>query len=135
MALSAILETSSSRFLQRSLILNGRFRLEWKPSLDCREPIPRLPQRAIVGKSGGETGIRTLGGLAPTTVFETAPFDRSGTSPRGSGGRLMGGAKQRKREIEESLLCRGFLVRGPRAPYMSGAKDGGRGRENPLFSG
>ena len=31
--------------------------------------------------SGGETGIRTLGGLTPTTVFETAPFDRSGTSP------------------------------------------------------
>ena len=35
--------------------------------------------------NGGETGIRTLGGLAPTTVFETAPFDHSGTSPRGSG--------------------------------------------------
>jgi hypothetical protein len=34
---------------------------------------------------GGETGIRTLGGLAPTTVFETAPFDHSGTSPRAIG--------------------------------------------------
>ncbi len=35
---------------------------------------------------GGETGIRTLGGVTPTTVFETAPFDHSGTSPRfGSG--------------------------------------------------
>ena len=32
--------------------------------------------------SGGETGIRTLGRLAPTTVFETAPFDHSGTSPQ-----------------------------------------------------
>ena len=31
--------------------------------------------------NGGETGIRTLGGVAPTTVFETAPFDHSGTSP------------------------------------------------------
>ena len=31
--------------------------------------------------SGGEEGIRTLGTLARTTVFETAPFDRSGTSP------------------------------------------------------
>ena len=31
--------------------------------------------------TGGETGIRTLGTLARTTVFETAPFDRSGTSP------------------------------------------------------
>ena len=30
---------------------------------------------------GGETGIRTLGGVTPTTVFETAPFDHSGTSP------------------------------------------------------
>jgi hypothetical protein len=30
---------------------------------------------------GGEGGIRTHGGLAPTTVFETAPIDRSGTSP------------------------------------------------------
>ena len=32
---------------------------------------------------GGETGIRTLGGVTPTTVFETAPFDRSGISPSG----------------------------------------------------
>ena len=37
-----------------------------------------------MGHAGGETVIRTLGGLAPTTVFETAPFDHSGTSPRGS---------------------------------------------------
>ena len=31
---------------------------------------------------GGETGIRTLGRLSPSTVFETAPFDHSGTSPQ-----------------------------------------------------
>ena len=31
--------------------------------------------------SGGEQGIRTLGPLARTTVFETAPFDHSGSSP------------------------------------------------------
>jgi hypothetical protein len=30
---------------------------------------------------GGETGIRTLGTVASTTVFETAPFNHSGTSP------------------------------------------------------
>jgi hypothetical protein len=36
---------------------------------------------------GGETGIRTLGELAPTTVFETVPFDHSGTSPQGYFGR------------------------------------------------
>jgi hypothetical protein len=29
----------------------------------------------------GEGGIRTHGGSRPTTVFETAPFGRSGTSP------------------------------------------------------
>ena len=33
--------------------------------------------------SGGERGIRTLGTLASTTVFETAPFDHSGISPQG----------------------------------------------------
>ena len=31
---------------------------------------------------GGEGGIRTLGTLASSTVFETAPFDHSGTSPQ-----------------------------------------------------
>ncbi len=30
---------------------------------------------------GGERGIRTLGPASGTTVFETAPFDRSGISP------------------------------------------------------
>ena len=30
---------------------------------------------------GGEGGIRTLGTRESTTVFETAPFDHSGTSP------------------------------------------------------
>ena len=32
---------------------------------------------------GGEGGIRTHGTPKGTTVFETAPFDHSGTSPRG----------------------------------------------------
>jgi hypothetical protein len=34
------------------------------------------------GYDGGETGIRTLGRRKPTTVFETAAFDHSATSPR-----------------------------------------------------
>ena len=34
-----------------------------------------------MNSSGGETGIRTLGRVASTTVFETAPFNHSGTSP------------------------------------------------------
>ena len=29
----------------------------------------------------GERGIRTLGTVTSTTVFETVPFDRSGISP------------------------------------------------------
>ena len=44
----------------------------------------RLCERAENGlhrELGGEGGIRTHGGVSPTTVFETAPFDRSGTSP------------------------------------------------------
>ena len=32
--------------------------------------------------NGGERGIRTPGALAHSTVFETAPFNRSGISPR-----------------------------------------------------
>ena len=31
--------------------------------------------------SGGEAGIRTLGGREASTVFETAAFDHSATSP------------------------------------------------------
>jgi hypothetical protein len=30
---------------------------------------------------GGETGIRTLGGVAPSTVFKTVAFNRSAISP------------------------------------------------------
>ena len=39
-------------------------------------------QNGDLKEVGGETGIRTLGRLAPSTVFETAPFDHSGTSPQ-----------------------------------------------------
>ena len=35
----------------------------------------------MTGVSGGETGIRTLGTLARSTVFKTAAFDHSATSP------------------------------------------------------
>jgi hypothetical protein len=33
--------------------------------------------------AGGEGGIRTHGTVTRTTVFETVPFDHSGTSPWG----------------------------------------------------
>ncbi len=35
--------------------------------------------------SSGKRGIRTLGTLARTTVFETVPFDRSGIFPLAEG--------------------------------------------------
>lgn len=50
----------------------------------------------LSGKSGGETGIRTLGTREGSTVFETAPFDHSGTSPRGVKGRLKWNSQARK---------------------------------------
>jgi hypothetical protein len=41
------------------------------------------PRRTIKGeRGGGEGGIRTHGWLSPSTVFETAAFDHSATSPR-----------------------------------------------------
>jgi hypothetical protein len=39
---------------------------------------------------GGGSGIRTHGTLARTTVFETAPFDRSGIPPREKSRRWLG---------------------------------------------
>jgi len=40
-----------------------------------------IPSGGPFNLVGGETGIRTLGTFASTTVFETAPFNRSGISP------------------------------------------------------
>jgi hypothetical protein len=42
----------------------------------------RTPEQLSPLFSGGEAGIRTLGTLAGSTVFETAAFDHSATSPR-----------------------------------------------------
>ena len=36
-----------------------------------------------VKKDGGRGGIRTPGAIARTTLFESAPFDHSGTLPMG----------------------------------------------------
>ena len=41
----------------------------------------REPPATELPEVGGEAGIRTLGTRKGTTVFETAPIDRSGTSP------------------------------------------------------
>ena len=42
--------------------------------------------RGFSGINGGEAGIRTLGTVAGSLVFETSPFDRSGTSPCANAG-------------------------------------------------
>ncbi len=68
--------------------------------------------------SGGETGIRTLGRLAPTTVFETAPFDHSGTSPSGSAV-LIGKKRLRKSESGWFLtIPSAALDNAAEAPYQ-----------------
>ena len=86
---------------------------------------------------GGETGIRTLGGVAPTTVFETAPFDHSGTSPRGSGGgRLVGfggGIKGGVRDNAKTLgvplwRARGLSILGKMKGAVCRGSCGVRGR-------
>ncbi len=41
----------------------------------------RLFLNETMEAEGGESGIRTLGVIAGTTVFETAPIDHSGNSP------------------------------------------------------
>jgi hypothetical protein len=56
--------------------------------------------------NGGETGIRTLGTLARSTVFETAPFDRSGISPlrrrhRGCRRRAQGGSRRPAGRVDQ----------------------------------
>jgi hypothetical protein len=38
--------------------------------------------RVLSSIYGGEAGIRTLGGDQPSTVFKTAAFGRSATSPQ-----------------------------------------------------
>ncbi len=60
-----------------------------------------------MGSNGGETGIRTLGRLAPTTVFETAPFDHSGTSPRWARVTLLRSGVQGKMPIASLALALG----------------------------
>ena len=53
-------------------------------SVEIRNEIRKAHQGSKANRClylGGERGIRTLGTLARTTVFETAPFNHSGTSP------------------------------------------------------
>ena len=47
----------------------------------CRKCLILLLLASSARRENGEGGIRTLGRIAPTPVFETGPFGRSGTSP------------------------------------------------------
>ena len=59
-----------------------RHRLRLEREAPANSPGAELGNSKVLAlRSGGEGGIRTLEGLAPLTVFETARFSRSRTSP------------------------------------------------------
>ena len=60
--------------------------------------------------NGGETGIRTLGAREGTTVFETAPFDHSGTSPPISEKIALNRASYNDLELYEQVFSRQSLL-------------------------
>lgn len=45
---------------------------------------PKPAEAKASAGEGGKRGIRTLGTVARTTVFETVPFNHSGIFPEGS---------------------------------------------------
>jgi hypothetical protein len=72
-------------------------------------------------RNGGGGGIRTHGTFACTTVFETAPFDHSGTPPRQ-------GIKYHKIEKAIDIFCYSESTTG-RPGYYNGGNDGTRTRD------
>lgn len=74
-----------------------------------------------IGGDGGETGIRTLGGVTPTTVFETAPFDRSGISP------LAGSHMQAAPPAQEAMRLEAAVLRIRGVAYPRFRIGGARG--------
>ena len=50
-------------------------------ALSAKSKKPHNKLRGFYFESGGEGGIRTHGGLAPTPDFESGTFDHSATSP------------------------------------------------------
>lgn len=53
-----------------------------RPAENAKNPAEARSDEAFCDKPyGGEGGIRTHGGLAPTPVFETGAIDHSATSP------------------------------------------------------
>jgi heat shock protein HspQ len=89
-------------------------------------------------KNGGQTGIRTLGTITSTTVFETAPFDHSGICPHVIQALVFAGNpacpcdrarplpqvfRFAKRKVETNRYCRdiGQMSANPTAPMTAEA--------------
>ena len=75
-------ESKFGMFHSRQVPSPSRITLEYNGKIRLHAGVETGFAEAV----GGEIGIRTLGTLAGSTVFETAPFDHSGTSPRLYGG-------------------------------------------------
>ena len=68
-------------FVQHYVLQNKRIVYQPQPRNQLLSLFNNNLYKILANNYGGERGIRTLEGLAPLTVFETAPFNHSGTSP------------------------------------------------------
>ena len=70
---------------EASTVKSAHFVLRFLFAPNEKASFPFVPNKnrrsAALFTVGGERGIRTPGSLARSTVFETAPFNRSGISP------------------------------------------------------
>ena len=100
------------------LLIARLYRAQYVVLMEVR----RFPQ--LIFAYGGGGGIRTHGALARTTVFETAPFDHSGTPPQRMVGRLVSGLACIAKEFVRSGIC--AVPEGGRAagPCVRAALDG-----------
>ena len=81
--------------------------------LPLAETVTTRNINCVIG--GGEGGIRTHGTVTRTTVFETVPFDHSGTSPKAVRPPMV----LKERHLLADPLPRGNLRRGDaRAPSL-----------------
>jgi hypothetical protein len=72
-------KATAQEFLAQRLDEHGHLERGGRPRRSYDEALERFTVEPML--CGGEAGIRTLGTRKGTTVFETAPIDRSGTSP------------------------------------------------------
>ena len=65
-----------------SFFTKNRPSLRTKKEYDHRPVVFRLPEANLALTNGGGSGIRTLGGLSPSSVFKTGAFDHSAKPPQ-----------------------------------------------------